>query len=117
MKKFFKYMYSAFAGFVNGAIGSGGGTLLMPFLYKYLDNERDAHRGIVMFILPLSVISASVYNVDINVATGTLVSLGACFGGIIGFFISNKFSVKTLKLIFGFLILFSGIRMFIWLNF
>lgn len=113
MKKILKIIYPAFAGFVNGAIGSGGGTLLMPFLYKYLGNEKDAHRGVVLFILPLSIMSASVYDVDINVKTCALIVFGACFGGIIGFFISNKFSIKMLKLLFGFLILFSGVRMFI----
>ncbi len=113
MKKSLKFIYPTFAGFVNGLIGNGGGTLLMPFLYKYLENERDAHRGIVMFILPLSIVSASVYNTEINIKTGLLVSMGACLGGVVGFFISNKFSVKALKLIFGFLILFSGIRMFL----
>lgn len=113
MKKIFQYIYPAFAGFVNGAIGSGGGTLLMPFLYKYLGDEKEAHREIVMFILPLSIVSASVYSVDSNVTLSLFVSLGACFGGAIGFFLSNKFSAKALKLLFGVLILFSGIRMFI----
>lgn len=111
MKKFLKVIYPTFAGVVNGIIGNGAGALMMPFLYKYLDDEREAHKGIVMFVLPLSIISASVYDISIDAKSGILISVGACVGGIIGLFISNKFSVKTLKLIFGFLILFSGLRL------
>lgn len=110
MKNSYKYFVVFFAGVVNGLLGTGGGTLLLPFLYKYLDDEKDAHRAVIMFILPLSIVSASVYTVQTKNYLTFSICVGACIGGIIGYKLSKKVSLTMLKLVFGLIIIFSGVR-------
>ena len=110
MKKYYKYIVVIFAGVVNGLLGTGGGTLLMPFLYKYLNNEKDAHRAVVMFILPLSIVSVSAYTVQPKSYLTIPVCMGAAVGGFVGYKLSKKVSIILLKLIFGLIIIFSGVR-------
>lgn len=112
MKKL-KFLVSIIAGFVNGVLGSGGGTVILPMLYKSFDDKKDAHRGVVLFVLPLSIVSVAVYeNFAINNIT-IFVCFGAILGGIIGYILSKKINVKFLKIIFGLIIIFSGVRMII----
>lgn len=104
------YFFSFIAGSINGLLGQGGGMIMLPVLYKYLENEKEAHGSVAMFILPLTIVSAVIYNKKIESDTLVLVCLGACIGGIIGFFLNKKLSSKSLKLIFGITILYLGLK-------
>ena len=110
MKKFFNLLFVVFCGFVNGVLGSGGGSLMMPFLYKYLGDEKKAHQMIVAFILPLSIVSASAYNVDLYSNDVLFIAVGACIGGIIGYKICKKISIEFLKVVFGLIIVYAGVK-------
>ncbi len=104
------YVFSLIAGSVNGLLGQGGGMVILPVLYKYLKDEKEAHRAVILFVLPLAIISSAIYKKTVDVTITIPICLGACVGGIIGFFISKKLSVKALKMIFGIVIVYLGIR-------
>ena len=114
MKVFYKkikiHLFSFFAGAVNGLLGIGGGTVIMPTLYGYLDDERDAHNTVSFFVLPLSIVSASICRQSLDYKTMIPLCLGAVCGGFIGLKLSKKFSINFLRILFSSVIIYSGIR-------
>ncbi len=109
----FIILFAVIAGFVNGIFGVGGGTVLMPILYKYLGDERNAHNCISFFVLPLSVISSTIYRKNVDGTMVLFVCIGALLGGFLGLKMSKKFSVDFLKIMFGLIIIFSGVSAFL----
>ena len=74
-------------GLANGLFGSGGGTIVVPCMEKFLDvDAHKAHATAIAIILPLSVISIFVYmrNVDIQWMKIVMVSIGGIVGGYVG---------------------------------
>ena len=70
-------------GFVNGLFGSGGGTLVVPAMERFLHVEtHKAHATAIAVILPLSVLSLLIYFWQGEMAWQ--VALWASGGGIIG---------------------------------
>ncbi len=110
MKKKYIYFTSYMAGLVNGMIGSGGGIIALPMLYKILDNEKNAHNTVCFFVFPLSVISASICKKNIEFHVIFPICVGAFFGGVVGKILSNKIKLKYLKIFFSLIIIYIGIR-------
>ena len=113
-----KNLRSAFAGFVsgicNGLFGSGGGTILVPYMEKFLNiEEHKAHATAIAVILPLSALSGLIY--FYGAAIPLKETLFACLGGIIGGHLGAKLLGKvkgrSLHIIFGIFMLISGGRM------
>ena len=103
-------------GFANGLFGSGGGTVVVPCMEKYLDvDEHKAHASAIAIILPLSVLSAAIYlfKSAIPWKETVLVSIGGIIGGFIGAKLLNKVSGRWLHIIFGTAMLAAAVRMFI----
>ena len=49
-------------GFANGLFGSGGGTIVVPAMERFLgEEEHKAHATAIAVILPLSLLSLGVY--------------------------------------------------------
>jgi len=105
------------AGLTNGLLGAGGGMILIPLFLHWLKmDERKTFATSVCVILPLCIISATVYflkgNLDISSALPYLL------GGLIGGFISGKIfktiSLDLLRRAFGIIIIIGGIRALIW---
>ena len=64
-------------GIANGFLGSGGGTVVVPCLEKFMKTEpHKAHATAIAIILPLTVISAFLYYYKLHV---DLKTLGTCF--------------------------------------
>lgn len=104
----------AAAGFLNGLFGSGGGMVVVPVLERFAGSEtKKAHATAIGVILPLSVISAVKYSAFCRVDTALLLTV--CAGGILGSIIGSKllgrFSVKTVRRIFGAVIIAAALRM------
>lgn len=115
--KNFKFMWAIglVIGFINGLFGAGGGSLLVPSLQKFTKYEtHKAHATTVAVILPLSILSAIVYIVGVNVEWGTvlLVSLGGIAGGLVGAKLLNKLGGMWLNILFGIFLAAGAIRMF-----
>ena len=100
-------------GFLNGLFGSGGGTVVVPALERFLGlKEHRAHATALAVILPLSVLSLVIYLLR---ADGTAwgaaasASLGGFGGGILGAWLLPKLGAVWLHRVFGlFLILAAG---------
>ena len=92
------------AGFFNGLFGSGGGSILVPSLERFLKmEEHKAHSTTIAIILPLSIVSIFIYfnGIDIDIKQVIVVSLGGILGGFIGAKYLKKIPAKWLHKIFG----------------
>lgn len=103
-------------GGINGLLGGGGGTLLVPCLQLFGDmEEKKSHATAIATILPLSLISGIIYILrgyfDMN--TGYAVCGGVVIGGIIGAILLKWINSKLLSAIFYAIMVYAGIRMII----
>ena len=106
------------AGFTNGFFSAGGGMFLVPLFIKWIKMEdKKAFATSVSIILPLSIVSASIYiyknGFDFYNALPFLV--GGLIGGIISGFSFKKVPVTVLKKTLGIIIIYAGVRSFFWL--
>ena len=116
MKEKTKYAIAGiFAGVANGLFGAGGGMILIPFFRKFLKmEEKRAFATSLAVILPLSIVSASVYgvrgNFDFKMALPFVI--GGTVGGFVGGKVFKKIPVRLLRAIFALFMLYGGIRLF-----
>lgn len=115
MKNFFKCASLGFiTGVLNGLFGSGGGTVLVPFMQKFLNMEtKKSHATAIFIILPLTIVSLFFYTkggyFDFKITL--LASIGGLFGGTIGAFLLKKLKPKSIKRVFGIFMIIAAIRM------
>ena len=77
-------------GLVNGLFGSGGGTIAVPFMQRFLKvEEHDSHANAIAVILPLSIMSTFIYSSHLKVDWNSL--LYVSLGGIIRYFWCETF--------------------------
>ena len=103
-------------GFANGLFGSGGGTIAVPCMEKFLGvDAHKSHATAIAVILPLSVLSALIYVFKADVPWGdtVAVSIGGIIGGVVGAKLLNKISSRKLHIIFGLAMLAAAVRMFL----
>lgn len=103
-----------FTGLCNGLFGSGGGTLAVPCMEKFLDIvPQKAHATAIAVILPLSVISGLIYfyGVGIPVKDVILAGTGGALGGAVGARLLGRIKEKQLHIIFGIFMIAGGVRM------
>lgn len=101
-------------GIFNGLFGSGGGTIVVPCMEKFLGfKTHKAHASAIAVILPLSVISAFIYvnSVDLVFRDILFICLGGIAGGFLGAKLLNKISTKWLHRIFGLFMIAASVRM------
>lgn len=109
-----KTLIGIITGFTNGLFGSGGGTIVVPCMEKFLNiNAHKSHATAIAIILPLSILSAVIYlfKADIPWANAAVVSIGGVIGGFIGAKLLNKISGRWLHILFGTAMLLAAVRM------
>lgn len=117
MKNIKKYLSIAASGvavgLVNGMFGAGGGMLAVPLLKKQGLDQKSAHANAVAVILPITVVSAMLYLVKGNVKiTDSLPFIPTgILGAVVATFILKKISPQWLKRIFGFFMIYAGVRL------
>lgn len=102
------------AGFLNGLFGSGGGTVIVPFLEEFLDQEEQkAHATAILIILAFTAVSLVFYGMrnHLNFALALPVSAGGVAGGFAGAKLLKKLSGSTIRKIFGGFMIAAAIRM------
>ena len=101
-------------GLANGLFGSGGGTLLVPAMERFLDTEtHKAHATAIAVILPLSVVSIAVYAFRVAIPWMPVlwVSLGGMAGGLLGALLLTKFTSRWLHKLFGLFMAAAAVKM------
>ena len=107
---------SGFAiGLINGLLGAGGGMIAIPILKKQGFSQKEAHTNAIAIILPITLLSSILYLVKgyVTVKDAFIYMPTGLIGAVIGTYILHKISPTLLKKIFGFLMLYAGIRLFI----
>lgn len=106
------------AGFLSGLVGIGGGIIIVPVLVYFLGYSQHQAQGttLFMFLLPIGILGVLNYHkqgfVDFKSA------LIICSTFIFGSYFGSKFAItldqKTIKQIFGIIIILLGCKMLFW---
>ena len=102
------------SGIANGLFGSGGGSIIVPGMQKFLDiDQHKSHATAIAIILPLTIVSTIVYlyKHDANWSAILWVSIGGTVGGFIGARLLNKISGNLLHKVFGAFMIVAALRM------
>ena len=93
------------AGVINGLLGAGGGMVVV--------RGKKSHATALMVIVPLSLVSAVLYLVQGRVTVMDALPWlpGSLLGAYLGSRLMPKISTGWLKLVFGGLMLWGGIRL------
>ena len=113
---FKKLIYPAvgfIVGIINGMLGSGGGTVVVPFLGKMKFEPKIAHATSIAVILPITAVSCFFYfktgNIDLK-STAVLAASGMA-GGFIGAKLLRKVPKKPLMYAFGVMMIYMAVKM------
>lgn len=101
-------------GLVNGLLGIGGGTILIPAMVFFLGEEQHvAHGTSLAIILPTAFVSAYVYQSygHMNWSLVFQVAVGGVIGGYLGAKLMEKIPALRLKQLFGLFMILAGARM------
>ncbi len=107
-------LVGAFAGFLNGMFGGGGGMVVVPMLIHFLKYEKkQAHATAIFIILPLSILSGILYATygNFNFYTTLYVGIGVIVGGVLGALLLKKLSSKYVTWIFSLIMLIAGLKL------
>ena len=87
-------------GFLNGLFGSGGGTVVVPFMEEFLDiDEQKSHATAILIILSFTIISLFFYarQGNLDVSLSLKVSAGGVVGGVLGAKLLKRLSGKIIR--------------------
>jgi len=102
------------AGLVNGLLGIGGGTILIPAMVYLLGvQQHHAHATSLLIVLPTSIVSVLVYQAKGNLPLRSLLGLAVAtsIGAIIGAILMNYCRPSLLRKGFAVFMLVAGLRM------
>lgn len=112
MKRALFYIIGFISGLINGFLGTGGGTIVVPSIEMLGVDTKKSHATAIAIILPITAISAFFYfrqgNIDIK--STVAVSVSGSIGAIIGAKLLKKIPSHYLKILFGISMVIGGIR-------
>lgn len=103
-----------FAGFLNGLFGSGGGTIIVPFLEGFLKvDPKKSHATAILIILGFTLVSLLFYGFSgkLDFPLAFKVSLGGVIGGFLGAKLLGKLTFSAIHKIFGIFMMIAAARM------
>ncbi len=115
-QKWKKWLIGIVTGFANGLFGSGGGTIVVPAMERFLQvEEHKAHATAIAIILSLSILSLAIYLWNTGLEQVWQIALwasaGGLAGGVVGAKLLSKVSGIWLHRIFGAFMLAAAVRM------
>lgn len=114
-KKILPLIFGGLIGLVNGLFGAGGGMVAVPLLKRMGFSQTDAHANAVAVILPITVVSAILYIIRdyVEISDALIYIPTGVIGSVLGTLILKKISPFYLKKIFGFFMIYAGIRLLV----
>lgn len=114
-KKIWPLIFGGLIGLVNGLFGAGGGMVAVPLLKRMGFSQTDAHANAVAVILPITVVSAILYIIRdyVEISDALIYIPTGVIGSVLGTLILKKISPFYLKKIFGFFMIYAGIRLLV----
>lgn len=106
------------AGVLSGLVGIGGGIIIVPVLVYFLHFSQQQAQGttLFMFLLPIGVLGVINYYKAGFVDFKTAAIIASTF--VVGSYFGSKFAIaldqKTVKQIFGVIIVLLGLKMIFW---
>ena len=112
-KKWWGVLGGLGAGVINGLLGAGGGMVVVPLLSAMGVQGKRSHATALMVIVPLSAVSAVLYLVQGRVGFADALPWlpGSLLGAYLGCRLMPKIATGWLKLLFGGLMLWGGVRL------
>lgn len=106
---------SVAVGMVSGFFGGGGGMLAVPLLSLSGLDEKKAHATALLVILPICIISASIYIASgfFEGRTVLCACIGVVLGGIVGAALLNKLNPTAIGIIFALMMIAIGVKLVI----
>lgn len=101
-----------FSGLV-GAMGLGGGAVLIIYLNLFTDTEQLTAQGInLLFFIPIAVVAVIVYAVKKQIKWKITLKIALCgfLGAVIGIWLADFLGGEITRKIFGGLLVIMGIR-------
>ena len=105
---------SSFVGMINGLLGAGGGSLVVPLYESGMKLEaKKAHATAIATMLPICIVSGIIYLVGgkFDYVSGSVVTAGVILGGVLGSMLLKVVKNDLLSLVFYFLMIYAGIKM------
>lgn len=105
------------AGLVNGLLGVGGGTVLVPALTLWHGiDDHDAHGTTLATILPTAVASTLIYARKgfLDPGLALRIAIGGAVGGFIGARLLRLLPEPTLRKVFSWFLIAAGLQLLIW---
>ena len=102
------------SGFCNGLFGSGGGTIIVPFLEIFLKlSPKKSHATAILIIFVFTLVSLGFYGFSgkLDYYLALKVSIGGIIGGFLGAKLLNKLASASIHKIFGAFMIFAAVRM------
>ncbi|WP_372767402.1 TSUP family transporter [Lutibacter sp.] len=104
------------AGILSGMVGVGGGIIMVPLFVLFLGLTQHNAQGLSLAVMLPPVTFLAVYNYQkagggIDWRVALIVSLLFVIGGFIGSKIALQIDQRTLKKVFGFLMLLVAIKL------
>ncbi len=103
------------AGFLSGMIGIGGGIIIVPVLVYFLGFSQHQAQGttLFMFLLPIGILGVLNYHKQgfVDYKTALIICSTFIFGSYFGSKLSISLDQKTIKQVFGAIIVILGIKM------
>ena len=106
----FLVLFGVLVGVFSGVMGLGGGSVMIPIMViAFHMTQQQAHgTSLAVMIPPVTLPAVIEYyrhgNVDLRVAGWT--AAGVLLGSFFGAYIANAIPKETLKLVFGFLLIY-----------
>ena len=106
------------AGFLSGMVGIGGGIIIVPVLVYFLGFTQHQAQGttLFMFLLPIGILGVMNYHKQgyVDYKTALIICSTFVFGSYFGSKLAISVDQKTIKQIFGVVIILLGAKMLFW---